>query len=147
MTVILLRHGRSTSNTAHTLAGRTEGVELDEKGAAQAAALVERLEGLLRSNIGRVERRFNPVEGPSVEHRLGTDFPLLIALIRVAPGVQAELPTMLPKLIFCRSPRGWWIPTTAAPLATGLASQPANTAPAGAASLSSSRLASGEAEV
>ena len=32
MTVILLRHGRSTSNTAHTLAGRTEGVDLDDKG-------------------------------------------------------------------------------------------------------------------
>lgn len=63
---------------------------LDRLTAADLAE-VERLEGLLRSNIGRVERRFNPVEGPSVEHRLGTDFPLLIALIRVAPGVQAEL--------------------------------------------------------
>ena len=46
MTVILLRHGRSTSNTAHTLAGRTAGVELDEKGFSQAAALPERLAGL-----------------------------------------------------------------------------------------------------
>ena len=46
MTVILLRHGRSTSNTAHTLAGRTEGVELDEKGQSQAQALVERIKGL-----------------------------------------------------------------------------------------------------
>ena len=46
MTVILLRHGRSTSNTAHTLAGRTEGVELDDKGRAQADALVERVDGL-----------------------------------------------------------------------------------------------------
>lgn len=46
MTVILVRHGRSTSNTAHTLAGRAEGVELDEKGLAQAAALVERLAGV-----------------------------------------------------------------------------------------------------
>ena len=46
MTVILLRHGRSVSNTAHTLAGRSEGVELDAKGVSQAAALVERLAGL-----------------------------------------------------------------------------------------------------
>lgn len=46
MTVILLRHGRSVSNTAHTLAGRTEGVELDEKGTRQAAELVGRLDGL-----------------------------------------------------------------------------------------------------
>ena len=43
MTVILLRHGRSTSNTAHTLAGRTEGVDLDDKGREQAQALVERI--------------------------------------------------------------------------------------------------------
>ena len=43
MTVILLRHGRSTSNTAHTLAGRSEGVDLDDKGREQAAALVDRI--------------------------------------------------------------------------------------------------------
>ncbi len=36
VTVILLRHGRSTSNTAHTLAGRSEGVDLDDKGREQA---------------------------------------------------------------------------------------------------------------
>jgi probable phosphomutase (TIGR03848 family) len=42
-TVILLRHGRSSSNTAGVLAGRSEGVELDDKGRAQAAAVVERL--------------------------------------------------------------------------------------------------------
>ena len=41
MTVILLRHGRSTSNTAHTLAGRSEGVDLDDKGREQAEALVD----------------------------------------------------------------------------------------------------------
>jgi probable phosphomutase (TIGR03848 family) len=42
-TVILLRHGRSSSNTAGVLAGRSEGVELDDKGREQAAAVVERL--------------------------------------------------------------------------------------------------------
>lgn len=42
-TVILLRHGRSTANTAGVLAGRTPGVVLDEHGRAQAQALVERL--------------------------------------------------------------------------------------------------------
>lgn len=46
MTVILLRHARSVSNSAHTLAGRSEGVELDEKGFVQAAELVGRLGGL-----------------------------------------------------------------------------------------------------
>ena len=43
MTVILLRHGRSTSNTAHTLAGRSEGVDLDALGHEQAQAVVTRI--------------------------------------------------------------------------------------------------------
>jgi probable phosphomutase (TIGR03848 family) len=43
LTVILLRHGRSTSNTAHVLAGRSEGVDLDDKGRQQAAELVDRI--------------------------------------------------------------------------------------------------------
>ena len=42
-TVILLRHGRSTANSAGVLAGRTLGVGLDEGGVAQAQALVGRL--------------------------------------------------------------------------------------------------------
>jgi probable phosphomutase (TIGR03848 family) len=46
MTVVLLRHGRSTSNTAHVLAGRAEGVDLDDKGRQQAADLVDRLREL-----------------------------------------------------------------------------------------------------
>lgn len=45
-TLILVRHGRSTANTAGLLAGRTPGVALDERGAAQAAALPGRLDGL-----------------------------------------------------------------------------------------------------
>ena len=43
MTVILLRHGRSTSNTAHILAGRSEGVDLDDKGREQSAELIDRI--------------------------------------------------------------------------------------------------------
>lgn len=43
MTVILVRHGRSTANTSGVLAGRTPGVALDEKGVAQAAELTGRL--------------------------------------------------------------------------------------------------------
>lgn len=46
MTVILLRHGRSTSNTARTLAGRSDGVDLDNKGLQQADALVDRIGAL-----------------------------------------------------------------------------------------------------
>ncbi len=80
MTVILLRHGRSTSNTAHTLAGRSEGVELDETGAGQAAALVERLEGLpiralVRSPLLRCSMTLEPLAAalglqPVVDDRL-----------------------------------------------------------------------------
>ncbi|MFG2891674.1 histidine phosphatase family protein [Streptomyces sp. NPDC048248] len=42
-TLILVRHGRSTANTSGVLAGRTPGVALDERGAAQAVALPARL--------------------------------------------------------------------------------------------------------
>lgn len=80
MTVILLRHGRSTSNTAKTLAGRAEGVELDEKGRLQAAELVERLDGLqiralVRSPMLRCRLTLEPVAGalgltPLVDERL-----------------------------------------------------------------------------
>ncbi|MEW2068371.1 histidine phosphatase family protein [Streptomyces sp. NPDC007346] len=45
-TLILVRHGRSTANTAGVLAGRTPGVLLDERGAEQAAALPARLAAL-----------------------------------------------------------------------------------------------------
>ncbi|MCX4668429.1 MSMEG_4193 family putative phosphomutase [Streptomyces sp. NBC_01381] len=45
-TLILVRHGRSTANTAGLLAGWTPGVALDERGAAQAAALPGRLADL-----------------------------------------------------------------------------------------------------
>jgi probable phosphomutase (TIGR03848 family) len=66
MTVILLRHGRSTSNTAHTLAGRSEGVELDDKGREQAAELVNRLGGLpirelVRSPLLRCRQTVEPL--------------------------------------------------------------------------------------
>ncbi|WP_040792400.1 histidine phosphatase family protein [Nocardia paucivorans] len=46
MTVILLRHGLSTSNTARTLAGRSQGVELTDRGREQAQAVADRLAGL-----------------------------------------------------------------------------------------------------
>ena len=80
MTVILLRHGRSVSNTAHTLAGRSEGVELDEKGIAQAAALAERLDGLpiralIRSPLLRCRLTLEPLAAalglePLIDERL-----------------------------------------------------------------------------
>jgi probable phosphomutase (TIGR03848 family) len=66
MTVILLRHGRSTSNTAHTLAGRSEGVDLDDKGREQAAGLVARLgelpiKALIRSPLLRCRSTLEPL--------------------------------------------------------------------------------------
>ncbi|OBB16673.1 phosphoglycerate mutase [Mycolicibacterium setense] len=80
MTVILLRHGRSTSNTAHTLAGRSDGVDLDDRGAEQAAALVARIgelpvTAIVRSPLLRCERTVAPLAealglDPVVDERL-----------------------------------------------------------------------------
>ncbi|MEH0422044.1 histidine phosphatase family protein [Streptomyces sp. B21-083] len=50
-TLILVRHGRSTANTSGVLAGRTPGVALDDRGAAQAAALPGRLAELPISEV------------------------------------------------------------------------------------------------
>jgi probable phosphomutase (TIGR03848 family) len=80
MTVILLRHGRSTSNTAHTLAGRSDGIDLDDKGREQSAALVELVGGLpiravVRSPMLRCARTVEPLAAalgvePIIEQRL-----------------------------------------------------------------------------
>lgn len=45
-TLLLLRHGRTTANSAGLLAGRAPGVSLDAYGSAQAAALPARLAGV-----------------------------------------------------------------------------------------------------
>jgi probable phosphomutase (TIGR03848 family) len=80
MTVILLRHGRSTSNTAHVLAGRSEGVDLDDKGREQANGLVERIgslpvKAIVRSPLLRCARTVEPLAAalglePVVDERL-----------------------------------------------------------------------------
>ena len=80
MTVILLRHGRSTSNTAGTLAGRSSGVELDDRGREQAQAVADRLGDLpvaeiVRSPLLRCEQTVEPLAAklglsPMVEDRL-----------------------------------------------------------------------------
>lgn len=80
MTVILLRHGRSTSNTAHTLAGRSEGVDLDDKGREQAESVVGRIgelpvRAIVRSPLLRCERTVAPLAAalnlePVVDERL-----------------------------------------------------------------------------
>lgn len=80
MTVILLRHGRSTSNTAQVLAGRSEGVDLDDKGREQADGLIDRLAGLpiravVSSPLLRCRRTIEPLAGalglqPVIDERL-----------------------------------------------------------------------------
>lgn len=80
MTVILLRHGRSTSNTAHTLAGRSEGVDLDDKGRAQAQGVVDRIgelpvKAIVRSPLLRCQNTVAPLAAalglePRVDDRL-----------------------------------------------------------------------------
>ncbi|MGL4305313.1 MAG: histidine phosphatase family protein [Mycobacteriaceae bacterium] len=73
MTVLLIRHGRSTANTSHSLAGRTEGIELDALGMQQAENLVHRLSGLplkaiIRSPLLRCAQTVKPLaEAHNVE--------------------------------------------------------------------------------
>ena len=75
-TVILLRHGRSTSNVAGVLAGRSEGVTLDDHGRAQAGAVAERLARLplaavVSSPLQRCLETLAPLtDAPSVDERL-----------------------------------------------------------------------------
>jgi probable phosphomutase (TIGR03848 family) len=45
-TVLLIRHGRTSANTAGVLAGRASGIGLDAAGAEQAADLASRLAGV-----------------------------------------------------------------------------------------------------
>jgi probable phosphomutase (TIGR03848 family) len=80
-TVLLLRHGRSTANTAGLLAGRTPGVLLDEVGRAQVAALGARLAPVPLSAIvtSPVQRCLDTaeavrlVDGPRGRHRRRPD--------------------------------------------------------------------------
>lgn len=80
MTVILLRHGRSTANTAGVLAGRSEGVALDEHGSTQAVGIIDRFDALpikaiVTSPMLRCQQTVAPISAdralaPFVDERL-----------------------------------------------------------------------------
>ncbi|MFF7555888.1 histidine phosphatase family protein [Streptomyces olivaceus] len=77
-TLILVRHGRSTANTEGLLAGWTPGVALDERGAAQAAALPARIAGLplseiVTSPLQRCQETIRPLLDARPELRAHTD--------------------------------------------------------------------------
>lgn len=80
-TVLLLRHGRSTANTAGVLAGRTPGVLLDDVGRDQVAAVGRRLapvplSALLSSPVQRcvdTAEAVRAVAGPRGRHRVRPD--------------------------------------------------------------------------
>lgn len=77
-TLILVRHGRSTANTAGLLAGWTPGVALDERGAAQAAALPGRLAELpiaevVSSPLQRCQETIQPLLDARPELRVHSD--------------------------------------------------------------------------
>ncbi|MFM9377980.1 MSMEG_4193 family putative phosphomutase [Gordonia sp. VNK21] len=68
MTVILLRHGRSTANTSGVLAGRTPGIALDDLGLSQAGQLpgrlggaVDQLSAVVRSPLQRCAETVAPL--------------------------------------------------------------------------------------
>jgi probable phosphomutase (TIGR03848 family) len=65
-TVILLRHGRSSANTAGVLAGRSPGVDLDDTGRGQAWALAQRLKpvplaAVITSPLTRCQQTLAPL--------------------------------------------------------------------------------------
>ena len=70
-TLFLIRHGL-TSVTGSRLYGRTTGIHLDERGRQQAAALVERFEGLRLTAVysSPLERCVETVEPLARAHRL-----------------------------------------------------------------------------
>ncbi|MCX5209376.1 MSMEG_4193 family putative phosphomutase [Kitasatospora sp. NBC_00240] len=82
-TLLLVRHGRSTANTAGILAGWTPGVELDDTGRVQAAALAGRLTGVpiaqaVSSPLERCRQTLEPLLAgrpelprPALDERLG----------------------------------------------------------------------------
>ncbi|MFD7644286.1 histidine phosphatase family protein [Kitasatospora sp. NPDC059795] len=82
-TLLLVRHGRSTANSAGILAGWTPGVGLDDTGRAQAAALPGRLDGLplvrlVSSPLERCRQTLEPLVAarpelgpPDLDERLG----------------------------------------------------------------------------
>ncbi|MFH8368208.1 histidine phosphatase family protein [Streptomyces sp. NPDC018031] len=77
-TLILVRHGRSTANTAGVLAGWTPGVHLDERGARQAAALPARLAGVplaaaVSSPLERCQETLAPLLAARPELALHTE--------------------------------------------------------------------------
>ncbi len=50
-TVVLVRHGRTTANTAGVLAGRSAGVHLDDHGREQAVATASRLSAVVLAQV------------------------------------------------------------------------------------------------
>lgn len=77
-TLILVRHGRSTANNSGVLAGRMPGVALDERGAAQAAALPGRLAGVplaaaVTSPLQRCQETLRPLLDARPELPLHTE--------------------------------------------------------------------------
>ena len=97
--VVLVRHGRSTSNVAGTLAGRTPGVELDEQGREQADTLARRLreisiDRLVSSPLQRCRQTLAPLaeeSGLRSGHRISRETAVLrglsepVGFVRLAP--------------------------------------------------------------
>lgn len=81
---LLARLGFRAADTAEFLAGTGSLSPADR-------TEIDRLGVLLHANLGRLESRDNPVDGEPVAHPVGTDFPLLVALVLTAPTVAGEL--------------------------------------------------------
>ena len=81
-TVLLIRHGRTSANTAGVLAGRTSGVVLDEVGHQQAAEVAARVAGVpLRTVLTSPLRRCRQTALALVANRVDA------CPIQVEPGL------------------------------------------------------------
>lgn len=72
MHLVVVRHARSSANADGILAGRKEGIHLDEKGRAQAETLAMRFEGLADFRIvgSPITRCRETAEAICIQHRI-----------------------------------------------------------------------------
>ena len=88
-TLLLVRHGRSSANTSGVLAGRTPGVELDDTGREQVAALARMLGGAAFALARMAPRRYERLADAGAA--TGVIDPLLVrAYLRAGAALPAR---------------------------------------------------------
>ncbi|WP_291036709.1 MSMEG_4193 family putative phosphomutase, partial [Herbiconiux sp.] len=87
-TVILVRHGRTTANATGILAGRSEGVRLDEVGVEQAAVAARRLAGVpLAAVVSSPLERCRQTAAAVLAEQSGSPAPALELEVEIDDGI------------------------------------------------------------